>query len=223
MNENFFKLSQEKKNKILNASMKVFGAFPYKKASTDDIAASAGISKGLLFYYFHNKKELYLYTYQYAVEMIEKRFFTEAYEAIDDFFELMDYAAKKKIELVLENPYIYNYAVRVYFDSDSEVSDEIADLNKKIITAVQTKYMVNIDLSKFREDVSPEDAVQMLICLSDGYGRMINMKNTGICDMGSIYENFKRWLEILKRSVYKEAYIKDKAKTGGNRHGQNCR
>lgn len=56
MNEQFFHLPEEKQQAIINASLEVFATHEYKKASTDDIAAKAGISKGLLFYYFHNKK-----------------------------------------------------------------------------------------------------------------------------------------------------------------------
>ena len=53
MNDKFYLLEEEKQLKIINAAMEVFGKNEYKKASTDLIAAKAGISKGLLFYYFH--------------------------------------------------------------------------------------------------------------------------------------------------------------------------
>ena len=66
MNEQFFHLPEEKQQAIINASLEVFATHEYKRASTDDIAAKAGISKGLLFYYFHNKKSLYLYIYDYT-------------------------------------------------------------------------------------------------------------------------------------------------------------
>ena len=65
MNEKFFTLSPEKQARITNAAPEVFARNDYKHASTDDIAAKAGISKGLLFYYFRNKQSLYLYLYDY--------------------------------------------------------------------------------------------------------------------------------------------------------------
>lgn len=52
MNEKFYSLQEEKQQSIINASMEVFAKNEYKRASTDLIAAKAGISKGLLFYYF---------------------------------------------------------------------------------------------------------------------------------------------------------------------------
>ena len=61
MNEMFFRLPEEKQQRIINAGIEVFSNHEYKRASTDEIARKAGISKGLLFHYFHNKKSFYLY------------------------------------------------------------------------------------------------------------------------------------------------------------------
>ena len=87
MNESFWLLCEEKQNRIRNAAMMVFSQNSYKKASTDDIAAQAGISKGLLFYHFRTKKELYCDMYEYCCEQIYR-----AVDEIDamketDFFE----------------------------------------------------------------------------------------------------------------------------------------
>lgn len=49
MNDRFKELPEEKQMAILNAAMEVFAKYDYKKASTDLIAAKAGVSKGLLF------------------------------------------------------------------------------------------------------------------------------------------------------------------------------
>ena len=70
MNEKFFALPEEKRRRIVNAAMEVFGKNEYKRASTDDIAARAGISKGLLFHYFGSKKELYFYLYRHVERMV---------------------------------------------------------------------------------------------------------------------------------------------------------
>ena len=73
MNEKFFALPEEKRHQIINAAIEVFSKYDYKHASTDLIAAKAGISKGSLFYYFHNKKELYLYLYNYIMDVMKEQ------------------------------------------------------------------------------------------------------------------------------------------------------
>ncbi len=50
MNEKFFALPEEKRHQIINAAIEVFSKYDYKHASTDLIAAKAGISKGSIIF-----------------------------------------------------------------------------------------------------------------------------------------------------------------------------
>ena len=59
MEDAFGRLPKEKRRRILNAALEVFAHSDYKRASAEAIAMKAGISKGLLFYYFKNKQALY--------------------------------------------------------------------------------------------------------------------------------------------------------------------
>ena len=59
MNEKFYSLSKEKQQAIINAGYKVFSQNSYKKSPMQGVADVAGISKSLLFHYFHNKEEFY--------------------------------------------------------------------------------------------------------------------------------------------------------------------
>ncbi len=105
MNEQFFHLPEEKQQAIINASLEVFATHEYKKASTDDIAAKAGISKGLLFYYFHNKKSLYLFLYDYTKKIVTDQVVDTHFDEITDFFELLSYSAEKKAALLTQSLY----------------------------------------------------------------------------------------------------------------------
>ena len=58
MNEKFFSLPKEKQQAILDAGYRVFSQNSYKKSPMSEIADAAGISKSLLFHYFHNKKDI---------------------------------------------------------------------------------------------------------------------------------------------------------------------
>ena len=87
MNDKFYALPEEKQSQILNAAYKVFATNQYKKAPTSEIAAEAGISKSLLFHYFHNKLELYLFLWKHAADLT-KKFMCEykVYETDDTHF-----------------------------------------------------------------------------------------------------------------------------------------
>ena len=90
MSERFKELPEKKQLSILRAAIEVFAKYEYKKASTDLIASKAGVSKGLLFYYFHNKKDLYLTVYEYVKRIIILLYilFTFHFQITRDFFSI---------------------------------------------------------------------------------------------------------------------------------------
>ena len=59
--ERFESLSEDRRRAVVDAAVEVFGGDDYACASTADIARRAGVSKSQLFFYFKNKRDLYLY------------------------------------------------------------------------------------------------------------------------------------------------------------------
>jgi len=66
--ETFFNLNDEKRNKIFKVALKEFAVNDYNSASINHIVKEAGISKGSMYQYFDNKKDLYLYLLDQAGE-----------------------------------------------------------------------------------------------------------------------------------------------------------
>lgn len=97
MNDRFYELPEEKQLAIFNASKEVFGENDYKRASTDLIAKKAGISKGMLFYYwafFSQKEEVtdgYLHTKQMTNTPLSLSEIEKEYEGWVDMFKKIAY------------------------------------------------------------------------------------------------------------------------------------
>lgn len=205
MNEKFFELSKEKQRRIINASMEVFGKNEYKRAITDDIAAKAGISKGLLFYYFKNKKALYLYIYQYCLDLMKELMKAEDIANISDFFDIMNYGAQKKMSIMCEYPYIMEFVMRAFYSQQEEVSDFLAkDVQKQMAISYQ-QYFSHIDVSRFKEDVDPGYVFLMLQWMMDGYlhGKLSLKEPWNLDEM---METFHKWEVYFKKMAYKEEY-----------------
>lgn len=205
MNEKFFELSKEKQRRIINASMEVFGKNEYKRAITDEIAAKAGISKGLLFYYFKNKRALYLYIYQYCLDLMQELMKNEDIAEISDFFDIMDYGAQKKMGILCEYPYIMEFVMRAFYSQQEEVSDFLAkDVQEKMALSYQQNFS-HIDFTRFKEDVDPEYVFLMLQWMMDGYlhGKM-SLKEP--LDLNEMMETFHKWEVYFKKMAYKEEY-----------------
>lgn len=88
VNDKFYSLSEEKQQRIINAALRIFAQNPYKKANTADIAAAAGISKGLLFHYFGNKQTLYEYLFRYGNDVMRGHISELLPPDESDFFEI---------------------------------------------------------------------------------------------------------------------------------------
>ena len=100
MNEKFFSLPEEKQLAMINAGYRVFSRNSYKKSPMSEISAEAGISKSLLFHYFHNKKELYLFLLHNAAETTYTCLHEyKCYEG-ENIFHIMRRGLKAKVSLM---------------------------------------------------------------------------------------------------------------------------
>lgn len=207
MNEKFFALPEEKRHQIINAAMEVFSKYDYKHASTDLIAAKAGISKGSLFYYFHNKKELYLYLYNYIMDVMKEQIADKDIHNITDFFELLEYAARQKVKVMANSsPYIMDFAMKAFYSEKEDVSDDLRNLNFVQQDIIYEAYFSHIDAGKFKDGISPHEICKMLIWMADGYLHEIRMLNQEP-DMDVLTAEFRKWMDMFRKFVYKEEYL----------------
>ena len=205
MNEAFYELPKERQNAIYNAAMEVFGEYEYKRASTDLIASKAGVSKGLLFYYFHNKKALYLHTFEYVSKIVEDAVSDTHLLEITDFFELIAYATEKKVKMLMENPYIMLFSMRCFYSQKDEVSDEIQAKISKGKGKTYDTYFKSLELGKFKEGIEPERLYHMLVWMTDGYLHARQMEGKPI-EVGEITREFTQWAAMFKKIAYKEEF-----------------
>lgn len=208
MNEKFKELPEAKQQAILNAAMEVFSKNEYKHASTDLIAAKAGISKGLLFYYFHNKKELYLYLYTYVVDIMKEQVADQHFYRITDFFELLEYATAKKAKIIQKNPYLLEFAVRSFYSEREAVSEDLQLMNQALTEYALNEYFNNIDYSKFKENVRPDKLLMMIVWMADGYLRELQMLKKPL-ELSALEKEFHEWTQMFKKLAYKEVYLNE--------------
>ena len=202
----FEKLPQEKKDRIINAGLEVFAAHEYKYASTDDMAAKAGISKGLLFYYFKNKREFYLYLLDYAKQLVANQVADRRFWEISDFFELMEYSARRKQEVLGRNPHWIDFSVRAFYTDGNEVAQPVADLTNQTMDGMIDLYFGNVDMTKFKPEVDPRDILNMALWLTDGYMHQRQTMGQPV-ELEPLMAEFRKWLALLRQVAYKEEYL----------------
>ncbi len=125
MNERFFILPPDKQQRIINAGFRVFSQNSYKKSPMQEIADEAGISKSLLFYYFRNKKDLYLFLWNKAADVTME--YLNLYHCYDstDLFEMIERGMYAKIQIMCRYPDMAVFAIKAFYEKDASICEDI--------------------------------------------------------------------------------------------------
>lgn len=205
---NIDKIPEDKKEKIIEVSVKEFAEKGYDKASTNTIVKESGISKGLLFYYFENKKNLYLYLVDYCLDFVMKRFEKSIEVMSSDFFKRIMEFGLMKIEIANEHPYIYDIVFEAFINIPEpvkiEMEEKYAEISKKTMPIV----MSNIDYSMFRCDIDVNKAIEYIFLAFEGIQKKYITRYRGkkeeiINNMDEIMREYDLYIEFMKNGVYK--------------------
>lgn len=169
MNDKFFNLPLEKQQRIINAAYKVFSQSSYKKAPMSEIADESGISKALLFHYFANKKELYLYLWANAIEMT--RTAVREYKTLEtnDFFEMLKRSLLSKCSLMRDYPHMYTFSLRAYYETAPEIKSAIQENFSDVSKASEMIVLEKMDTSRLRKDIDLKTMYDEIFYAIDGY------------------------------------------------------
>lgn len=202
--EKFLSLPIEKQNHIIDAALMVFGRNGYKKASISDIAVAAGISKAMVFYYFGNKKSLYLYLINLCRNIMVSEIKKNLDKSVTDFFDKIRIASEIKVAVMKKHLPITLFIKSFYYETDPEIESDI----KKIIAESEnysTQFVFDgTDISKFKDDIDPMLIMKFLIWASEGATGDL-FKNTSTEDIDEFMKDFIKLLNIMKTNLYKES------------------
>jgi len=202
----FLNLEPAKQERILNAAMKEFAQKGFKNASTNEIVREANIAKGMLFHYFNNKKDLFLFLYDYSLEILGKEF----YERIDfnekDLLKRRRQLALLKIEIIERHPEMFDFIMAANFESDDEVKNDLKDRNKDFITSSYGKMYEGIDISKLRDDIDTERAIDVVNWTIEGFAlkqqEKAKLPSFGGYNYDEIIAELDIYLELLRKCLY---------------------
>jgi AcrR family transcriptional regulator len=70
----FFNLPSEKQEKVMRSAISEIIKCGFEKANVGDIAKNAGVSKGSMYQYFKNKRELFLFSVKWSMDLLMKKY-----------------------------------------------------------------------------------------------------------------------------------------------------
>ena len=149
MNERFYALPPEKQQAIINAGYRVFSQNSFKNSPMSEIAAEAGISKSLLFHYFHNKKKLYLFLWDKCAETTIEFLTRYGCYGQTELFESMARGMRAKMEIIRLYPDMGNFTIKAFYEKDAGISAAIQESYHRYYNLKADKTRLNLDPSQF--------------------------------------------------------------------------
>lgn len=206
MNDKFYDLPIEKQQQIIQAGFLVFSQNSYKKSPMQEIADIAGISKSLLFHYFQNKLELYLFLWNRAADItVEYLTRHHCYEPTD-LFEMMERGMRAKIRMMYDYPAMSNFAIKAFYEKDPAIAGRIQE---------SYRHHFGIKAADALSRVDPEDFIP-------GLDLKIMYREMYLASLGYLWE-IAQWdgklePEILEKdfqemlAFWKSVYLRKEAK-----------
>ena len=201
--KNFEKISENKKQMIINKGIEILSEFSFVEAKTDLIVKEAGISKGLLFYYFDNKKNFYLYLLNYTVDLLTQDLeCTAYYDFYENIFSIMD----KKCNLIKKYSKETKFLNMASRETSKEVEREIKDIfsqyHKKSNEKLKKQISNSIKIFNLRKDIDHELVVDALSLYIDAIViKYLNIYQDNPMDLFDNYDEFKnsikKYLDLM--------------------------
>lgn len=212
MNDAFLKLPKEKREKILNQAYLEFTEKGFEQASTNQIAKNADIGKGTLFYYFGNKEKLFHYLLEESFKVVNDEYLSKIDYAETDFFERMDQITKLKQTVYAMHYYAFSFLASIMVSVDElHLTSEIQQKREATENVWEEMLIKNIDLSKFREDISAKMSLNLIRWSIEGYRQELEVRFKGedLADftpenLQEYYDEYERYIQALKKVYYKK-------------------
>jgi AcrR family transcriptional regulator len=204
MNEILKNMDSEKRDRIINASLEEFGKNSFEKASTNNIVKKAGISKGLLFHYFENKRGLRDYLEGYVIRTVISTLQNELDWEETDFFNRLKQVAIIKGRLTYRFPFIFEFFTNIV---DSMDYDTLLKYREDFAPGLMEKiYTHNIDYARFKPGLDMEKVMKIINWVIEKYGLELldQLKKTKEpWDYPKINKEFEEYMDILRKAFYR--------------------
>ena len=196
----------EKREKILSVAVEEFAENGYRNASTNRIAARAGVSKGIIFHYFTNKSNLYLVALDSCLEKM-KKLFEEHFKSCQekDVFEKLRLWAYKKVQISMEYPVLSKFLLSV-IDLPEDLRDEVMRKIQSLQQDVVANVFRDFEGLKLRKGLSHQDAMKFVLASLNGLGNMYikmyeNDPQRLFKDKERILTEAEKYLQMIKFGI----------------------
>ena len=126
-------IKEKRQSQIMQATMRVVTKKGYSQTRIDDIAKEYGLSKGAIYHYYNDKKEIFLS----LIDHWETETFPDFYKKNKDYtsIDILKSFAKKVSEVYKKRKYVFQAEVEFWAlaNQDNDINKKSYELYEKIL------------------------------------------------------------------------------------------
>ncbi|WP_236977926.1 TetR/AcrR family transcriptional regulator [Membranihabitans maritimus] len=147
---------EEKEIQILNSAEKLFASKGYENTKMEDIAEALNISKGLVYFYYNSKENLYMAITYKGMQKMNDLFYSIHYDTQSDSgYDATTKLIEAYVDFLGENPFylelFLNYTRLVR--SSNQKTNQLTEAMKSSIYFRKIKDIHNIPITIFQEEI----------------------------------------------------------------------
>lgn len=158
-----------RKRQIILAAMEVFKCKGYEKATLKDIVEQAGMSRGWIYLYFTDKKQIFeaLLTY---LDAEQEQKFAELISSDDTVFSVIStFFEELRLEITSEEtlyPAIYEFWITSW--RDTEVKEFFASRYKRTVNLFTNLFNKGLQSGEYTSTIPVDEITKMMMSSVDG-------------------------------------------------------
>lgn len=196
----FYNLSQEKQQKIIDASKKEFSNNLYQDVSLNQIIKNSNISRGSFYMYFTDKEDLYFYLLNEYKANFEKVIIKTLNDNNGEIFSTFESLFTLLGNNIIKNNNA-NFIKKVFLNMNYLIANELLRKKpNKMLKEYLLKY-INKDYLVIKNECDILNLLHIIIMLfMDNLTKLVNE----IEDLNIIKKYYNEQLNLLKSAFYEE-------------------
>jgi len=207
LSNSFENLNNQKKQRIINAALAEFAQKKYDYASTNSIVKKAQIGKGMLFHYFGNKKNLYIYLYKYVRKVMDNEICSQIDISKGDLPSILRQIGVRKLEVLRRHPDMTDFIAQAKNEKLPEVYEELEKIEKERSYQLRENFLFgSLDMNLLKPEFRNENTIKLIRWALDGCTKELQDKYKGqdIQDpaIDVLMRDYDKYVEIIRQAYY---------------------
>lgn len=205
----FFNLPENKRRAIIDLAIEEFADHDYRNASISRLVAKAGIAKGSIYQYFEDKRDLFMYLVDLAMQEKMAIIRRAPPEPGMNFFDYLRWLVATGVKANFSSPRLAQVAYRAYY-SDLPFHDEVLARAKEQGQRQIDQFVKDaIDSGDIDPEIDPKMAAFVLSTLTSELGnyifrrqgidpRRIGREGLQVLDLELVEDVFNDFMRVMQ-------------------------